>query len=84
LQFIVHSNRSAKTLIDYGAQDTWDTACDNHLSRNHRGKIWVAYPMMAWQLDDESSIASSEQKDVARRAFVESVEALDKFVKENW
>lgn len=83
-QFIVHSDRSAKTLIDYGAQAEWDTSCDNHLSRSHRGKIWVAYPMLAWQLDDVSDIASSEQKDVARRAFVESVEALDKFVKENW
>lgn len=83
-QFIVHSDRSAKTMIDYGAQAEWDTSCDNHLSRSHRGKIWVAYPMLAWQLDDVSDIASSEQKDVARRAFVESVEALDKFVKENW
>jgi len=83
-QFIVHSRRSAKTLIDYGAKDSWDTGCDNHLSRTHRGKIWVAYPMLAWQLEDASDIASSEQQDVARRAFVDCVERLDKFVKENW
>jgi hypothetical protein len=71
-------------MVDYAAQDTWDTSCDNHLSRSHRGKIWVAYPMLAWQLDGESNIASVEQSNVTRRAFVESVETLDKFVKENW
>ena len=32
-QFVVHTKRSAQTMIDYAAQTEWDTACDNNLAK---------------------------------------------------
>ena len=36
IHFVVHSSRSAQTMIDFAAQTEWDTSCDNHLSQSHR------------------------------------------------
>lgn len=79
--FIVHSKQSAQTMIDYAARDDWDTGCDNHLSRSHRGFIWVAYPMMCGWLDSPSDISSGYQDDM-KIAFQKTIEKLEEFVKE--
>ncbi len=80
-QFVVHTKRSAKTMIDYAAQEKWDTACDNNLSRVHKGKIWLPYPMLCRQLETgKSDIASDAQKEKIKVAFEESAKALDAFV----
>ena len=79
--FIVHSKQSAQTMIDYAARDDWDTACDNHLSRSHRGHIWIAYPMMCGWIKSPSDI-SDEYIDKCNAAFVETIKDLEKFVEE--
>lgn len=82
-QFVVYTRRSAKTMIDYAAQTEWDTACDNNLARNHRGKIWLPYPMLCTQLENNASdIASTDQQEILWAEFKKAVETLDKFVKE--
>lgn len=81
IHFVVHSGRSAKTMIDYAAKDKWDTTCDNHLSRSHRGRIWIAYPMMCGWMRSASDI-SEEYQDRCSAAFDVSIKNLDEFVKE--
>jgi len=83
LQFVIYTKRSAKTMIDYAAQTKWDTACDNNLARNHRGKIWVPYPMLCKQLEgSKSDIASPNQQLTVWSEFNKAQAALDQFVKE--
>lgn len=80
-QFVVHTKRSAQTMIDYAAQTEWDTACDNNLARKHRNKIWLPYPMFCRQLETgKSDIASDAQKEKIKVAFEESAKTLDAFV----
>lgn len=82
LQFAVYTDRSAKTMIDYAEQTEWDTACDNNLARNHRGKIWLPYPMFCGQLEGTpSDIASPEQQAVVWSEFKKAVHTLDEFVR---
>jgi len=83
LQFTVYTKRSAQTMIDYAAQTQWDTACDNNLARNHRGKIWVPYPMLCNQFEGTpSDIASPEQQQTVWSEFRKAQTVLDQFVKE--
>jgi len=80
-QFVVHTKRSAQTMIDYAAQTEWDTACDNNLAKKHRKKIWLPYPMFCRQLEaGKSDIASDAQKEKIKAAFEESAKALEDFV----
>ena len=80
-QFVVHTKRSAQTMIDFAEQTEWDTACDNNLAKKHRGKIWLPYPMFCRQLETgKSDIASDEQKEKIKVAFEESAKTLDAFV----
>jgi hypothetical protein len=77
----VHSARSAKTLIDYSKQSNWVDSCDTHLSSKHRGKIWVAYPMMMGQFQNDSDIATQEQIEESKQNFKNTKQCLDHFVK---
>jgi hypothetical protein len=83
-QFVVYTKRSAKTMIDYAAQTEWDTACDNNLARNHKGKIWLPYPMFCKQLENnKSDIASTDQQETLWSEFRKAQIVLDSFVKQH-
>ena len=79
IHFVVHSSRSAQTMIDFAAQTEWDTSCDNHLAQNHRGRIWLPYPMMCGWIRSVSDI-NEEYQDKCNVAFDASVKNLDDFV----
>ena len=79
IHFVVHSSRSAQTMIDFAAQTEWDTSCDNHLAQNHRGRIWLPYPMMCGWIRSVSDI-NEEYQDKCNVAFDASVKNLEEFV----
>jgi hypothetical protein len=80
IHFTVHTKRSAQTMIDFAAQTKWDTSCDNHLSENHRGRIWLPYPMMCGWIRSASDI-SEEYQDKCSLEFDASAKTLEEFVK---
>jgi len=80
-QFVVHTKRSAQTMIDFAAQTEWDTSCDNNLAMKHRNKIWLPYPMFCRQLETgKSDIASDTQKEMMRVEFHNAAKVLEEFV----
>jgi len=84
-QFNIHSNQSAKSVIDYGTNPKkWQWSIDTYMAHQNRGKIWVPYPMMSTQYCTDSSISSQSYIDNIRNEFEKAVKIFDDFVeKEN-
>jgi len=83
-QFIIHSNKSAATIIDYGSNPhKWSKAIDTYLSSKHSGKIWLPYPFLSEQyFEYKSTIGTNkEYTPKIKKAFEEAQILLDIFVK---
>lgn len=80
-QFNIHSNKSAKSVIEYGSDPKkWEWSIDTFMAHSNRGKIWVPYPMLSDQYCLDSSISSNSYIDNIRNEFVKSIQTLDEFV----
>lgn len=84
--FIIHSDKSANTLINYGVNpNTWKKSLDTYLSSVHRGKLWLPYPLLCDQnFEYKSSIGSTDSyTDNIKKGFENANRILDEFVKRN-
>lgn len=80
-QFNIHSQKSAKMVIDYCAKPSgWQWSLDTYLSRQLRGKIWVPYPMLTIQHCEDSSIGANSYLDTIRDEFQKAIQVFDDFV----
>ncbi len=85
-QFVIHSNKSAATIVNYGFNpDNWKKTIDTYTSAQHRGKIWLAYPLLCDQnLSYKSTIGSTnEYTERIKKGFEDAQKVLDEFVKNN-
>jgi GR25 family glycosyltransferase involved in LPS biosynthesis len=84
--FIVHSNKSAATIIEYGSNPAkWDKSIDTYLSSKHRGKIWLPYPLLCEQnFAYKTTIGTNDEYSLKiQKGFEEANKLLDEFVKKN-
>jgi hypothetical protein len=80
-QFIIHSNKSADLLIDYGTHPKkWKWSLDTYLSQQQRGKMWVPYPMFTVQHCEDSSIGANSYLKNIQKEFQEAIKIFDDFV----
>ena len=83
-QFNIHSNVSAKRIIEYGNHpERWKETIDTYMAQQHRGKIWIPYPMLSGQTGVDSCIGSLDYLDMIQTSFTESKKILDDFVMKN-
>jgi GR25 family glycosyltransferase involved in LPS biosynthesis len=85
-QFIIHSNKSAKNVINYGSNPTkWKKSIDTYISSQHSGKIWLPYPLLCEQyFEYKSTIGSNTNYTLKiKKEFENAHKVLDDFVKKN-
>jgi hypothetical protein len=85
-QFIIHSNKSAATIVEYGFNpDKWKKSIDTYLSSQHIGKIWIPYPPLCEQrFEYKSTIGSTDAyTQRIKTGFEDARKVLDEFVKNN-
>jgi hypothetical protein len=85
-QFIIHSNKSVATVIDYGSNpEKWQKSIDTYISQKHSGKIWLPYPLLSEQyFEYKTTIGNTnDYTDKIKNAFEDAQKVLDAFVKNN-
>jgi hypothetical protein len=79
--FNIHSRKSAESVINYGINGKYDVGIDNHIARSHRNRIWVPYPMIAEQYNNDTSIGNYKSYlPTIINEFKKSIEIFNNFV----
>ena len=79
--FVIYNDTSAKKVITYAEGDKHDVGIDNFNARSNRNRIWVPYPLLCDQYNDDTDIGNfKEYLERIRNGFKDVHSVLDAFV----
>ncbi len=82
--FDIHSDKSARNVVNFAESGTYNTSIDNFIAKTHRNRIWVPYPLFCGQHMNDSDISNSDEylKNI-REGLSKASFILDEFVRNN-